>query len=276
MSERIVESIIAGDMLFRDVRHPGVVDLQQTAFQEAMRAIAKNGSKPDKALGRVLFMFDQVGGWEDHIAEGVSRNKARSPHLHQLSPEFSYSLQGIARQFRVDPEIIEAVPEEKLRGVIKELLKNPKFGIAEKSRLRGRGVFEMQSVKDEDPRACDAECMTEGSEEEEEEENASGQKEVVKCRGIASALFLRASTIKSSRTERPVDIIKAFFSADSQVPNRVSLQVILDGASIAQTEWGVKSEIRAYFYTPMTALGAAAATPEQIWIVRNGVTSEIK
>lgn len=273
MSEKIVESIIAGDMLFRDVRHPGIVDLQQTAFQEAMRAVAKNISKADKALARVLFMFDQVGGWEDHIAEGVSRNKARSPHLHQLSPEFSYSLQGIAKQFGVNPEIIEAVPEEKLRGVVKELLKKPEIDGEGRSRLRARGVFESQSVKEEELRACDEECMTEGD----DEEDASGQKEVVKCRGIASALFLRASVVKSAHhSSHQVDIIKAFFSADSQVPNRVSLQVILDGAVIAQTEWGVRSEIRTYFYTPISALGAAAATPEQIYVVRGGVPSEIK
>ncbi len=274
MSEKIVESIIAGDMLFHDVRHPGVVDLQQTAFQEAMRAVAKNISKADKALARVLFMFDQVGGWEDHIAEGVSRNKARSPHLHQLSPEFSYSLQGIAKQFGVNPELIEAVPEEKLRGVVKELLKKPEFDGEGKSRLRARGVFELQSVKEEELRACDEECTIE---EDDDEEEDSGQREVVKCRGIASALFLRASTIKSAhQSPHQVDIIKAFFSADSQVPNRVSLQVILDGAVIAQTEWGVRSEIRTYFYTPITALGAAAATPEQIYVVRGGVPSEIK
>ncbi|MFA4814510.1 MAG: hypothetical protein WC924_02565 [Candidatus Gracilibacteria bacterium] len=281
MAERvsIVESIIAGDMLFCDARRPGKIDLQHTAFQEAMRAVAKNlanlDSNADRHLGRVLFMFDQVGSWRNHIAEGTSRKGARSPHLTDLSPNFVFSLQGVARQFGVDPSIIEAVPEEKLRAVIKDCLHESEADSERLARWRGLGVYELQDRREEILQACDEECsIDEDAGGRSENESSSAQKEVVLCRGIASALFRRASTTRPT-PDRQVDVVKAFFAADPQVSNRVRLPIILDGAVFAQTELDVKSEIRVYFYTPISTLGAAAA-PEQIWIMRGGATTEIK
>lgn len=286
-----LDSVVAGDMLFHDRRHPGVVDFQSLAFGEALRSIAKSNRDPSKKVVRAMFMFDQMGDWHDHVSSDVSRRKKRSPTLVDLLPQYTLPLCSEVQRHNLDPAFFEAVPEEKLReeirNILRALTKTEGVGPDEVNSMRAKvqrlhdgRIFRYKDelITDDEKNPVAAEPTGELADEDDEAESDGLRKDetersrVILCRGIAAALFKRASLTRRSAGSRPVEVIKGFFSKDPALADRVRLEVILDGAKAAQTELGVTAEIRVYFYYPTLP----GVNPEKIYIVKNGRPEEIK
>jgi hypothetical protein len=243
-------------MLFSDDRRPGVVDLQQQAFEQAMRAVRKNMADPSRTLGRVLMMFDHNGeGWGRYLSPEVTGKPAKFPKLPHLDRSYALTLMSTAHQLGVDPYIVEAIPEARLREEIRRALE---------SEPAKTTLFKEKLI------VADPDSGAEDVHDEKKQTDEDSCPFLVKCRGVSAALFKLASTAKGKQ----VGVIKGFFQKDGQNDRRVNLQVILDGAQFAQTHLDVGSEIRVYFYTPIPALGAVA--PERIYILRDGRIDDIK
>lgn len=245
--ESKVESLsyILGDIVFLDKRRPTGLDLQTAAFSRGVASIVKNLKNSRKQIVRTMLMFDHPGAeWRGLLAPGTSLKVARSPHIGDLNQEVFFPLKAAAMQLALPSDIIEnieAVPEEKLRSLLKRKL--PGLIADTEGCFRRQGVIKTSE--------------------------ATGNP-VVSCNGVAASLFLRAATYPND-SERQVETVKAYFQRDNAFPDRVELNTILRGAVFAQAQLGMSAQAVVHYYTPISGL----EPHHQAFVVKNGEIIEV-